>query len=368
MNILIAASYSAPFGGNFVGSLQDLCIRLKNRGDNVSFLFPSVNGEERPWMQWLRNSGYKVIIADLSQDAQKQVEYLKKVLNENQIDLVHLHFEIYTNLLRKHPEVFKGRKVLIHDHMGFTTGVGRAKQRVWLAAFSGVCMLHGFGVATVSKKKKGAYPLLTKKWYIPNGLSLKRNVDHISSREETRRELGIADDQKLVTIFGWDMKRKGVDIAAQAVYKLFSEGNNVVLGIIGGDVNKYHAFINQYGVDPDSPCILYIESREDVYSLHRAADVFLSASRDEGFPYAIIEAISQSTPVAVSDIPETKWALEYKKCSMYPVDDANACAEAIVKCIRFGKEPANEADIISQYSIEKWCDNILEKYDRMMRK
>ena len=265
MNILIAAYYTAPFGGNFIGSLQDLALKIREKGDNIVFLFPLIQSGKRPWMEWLENSGYQVILADLNVKEEQQIEFLREVLDKNQIDLIHLHFDMYFGLVMHHSEVFAKRKVLIHDHMGYSTGHSIIKQRIKFALYSAIYFKRGYGLITVSEQKKKAYPFLAKKWYIPNGLSLKRNVDHFASREETRQELGVQDDQILVTLLGWDMKRKGVDIAVQAIAKLYEEGHHVVLGLIGGDVEEYHSFIKQYGVDPDSPCILYIESREDIY-------------------------------------------------------------------------------------------------------
>ncbi|MCR5809463.1 MAG: glycosyltransferase family 4 protein [Clostridiales bacterium] len=368
MNILIAASYSAPFGGNFIGSMQDLGSRIRERGDEVFFLFPKLKDTERPWVNWLRESGYEVILADLNESGKQQADFLRDVIKTYRIDLAHLHFEIYNSLLLHDPSAFAGCKVLIHDHMGYATGRNEWRQKARLALNSAKFGPRGYGLITVWKRKKNAYILMSKKWYVPNGLSLKRQVAQFADRDRTRAELGIGDDQLLVTLLGWDMKRKGVDIAVQAVSRLYSKGENVVLGLIGGDMEKYHEFIRQYGVDPDSPFIRYINSREDIYSLHRAADVFLSASRNEGFPYSILEAVSQETPVVVSSIPETKWALQYKKCAMYPVEDEKACSEAIARALSFGGGDSNADEIIKQYSIDKWCDSILDKYDKMMRK
>lgn len=368
MNILIAADYSAPFGGNFIGSLQDLGLKLRERGDRVVFLFPKTRNGERAWIQWLRNTGYDVVLADLSVSEQDQIAFLREVLEANRIDLIHLHFGIYSRFLWKRPDVFGQRKVLIHDHMGFTTGVNRAKQNVRLAAYSALYAIRGYGLVAVSEKKRESYFFMLKKWHIPNGLSLKRNVDHFSDREQTRIELGIREDQILVLLLGWDMKRKGVDIAVKAVSKLYESGNNVVLGLIGGGVEQYHQFIRQYGVDPNNPYIAVLQGREDIYSLYRATDVFLSASRDEGFSYAILEAISQETPVAMSDIPETAWASNYEKCAIYPTEDENACANAIMRAIAFGRGPSNAEKIVEQFSIERWCDSIIDKYDRLMGK
>ena len=367
MNILMAAEYAAPFGGNFIGSLMELAQNLTERGDKVTFLFPAPQDGPKPWTEWLRRSGYEVLLADQSLAQTEQLHFLDGILREREIDLVHLHFEMYLHLFRKHYQELKPVKVLIHDHMGFATGRSLVKQKLRLATHSLDFAKNNFGLITVSKQKKAAYPFTRKKWFIPNGLSMRRNVDRFATREETRAELGLADDEILCTIFGWLMKLKGLDTAVKALSMLRQQGHKVLLGIIGGSKEGYADFIRVNGVDPDSDWIRYLGSREDVYSLHRAADVFMSLSRNEGFPYGILEAVSQNTPVVISDILETRWALDYEKSSMYPVEDPAACAEAILRSAAFGSAPSNAAAIIERYSIDKWCGRVMQIYDEMTR-
>lgn len=368
MNILIAAEYRAPFGGNFIGSLLDLAAAIKARGDSVVFLFPKRAEGERPWCDWIRKNGYEVLLADLNVPKQEQLLYLKSVLDEKKIDLMHLHFDIFGGLIRKHAKDLMPTQILIHDHMDYSTGRSEMKQKLRLTAYSAVYALYGFGLITVMEKKLNAYSLMPKKWFVPNGVSMIRNVASFSSRSETRKQLGIEDDERLAIMFGWDMKRKGVDIAAQAVSLLRQQGHQVLLGLIGGDKEKYRSFIGRNGVDPDCDWIRFIDSREDIFSLHRAADVLLSASRNEGFSYAILEAISQNTPIVVSDIPGTRWAEQYSKCAIYPTESPKACSDAILRAVQFGDAPSNAEEIMEEYSIEKWCVRVLEIYDRMCRK
>lgn len=367
MNVLIAAEYAAPFGGNFIGSLQDLARRLHQRGDQVTFLFPTPQDGPRPWADWLRRSGFEVILADPSLSQAEQLRFLDGVLRRHDIDLIHVHFEQYLHLFRKHYRELKPVKVLIHDHMGFATGRSLAKQKLRLAAHSLDFAKNGFGLITVSRQKKKAYPFTCKKWYVPNGLSLLRNVDRFADREETRAELGLEEDEILCTLFGWLMKLKGLDIAVKAISALRQQGHKVLLGIIGGHREGYADFIRACDVDPDSDWIRYLGSREDIYSLHRAADVFMSLSRNEGFPYGILEAISQNAPIVVSDIPETRWAMDYSKASTYPVEDPAACAEAILRAAAMGRADSNAAQIMERYSIDAWCSRVMELYDRMMK-
>ena len=84
---------------------------------------------------------------------------------------------------------------------------------------------------------------------------------------------------------------------------------SIVLGILGHSCtlndDSLHSIKEFAGVDPHSSFIKYLESTYDIFAYHKAADVYLSASRTEAFPYSVLESISQNTPLVVSDIPGT---------------------------------------------------------------
>lgn len=162
------------------------------------------------------------------------------------------------------------------------------------------------------------------------------------------------------------MHRKGLDIAVKAVSKIRKTDPTMLLGIVGiGDPpnpDRMKFILDTTGIDPESSWIRYLPSREDMFAYHRAADVYLSASRSEAFSYGILEAISQNTPVVVSDIKGTSWCHEYIKTVVYPTEDADACAEAIKKALSMGHDSSNAQDIVVSYSVQKWCDQMIEVY------
>jgi len=180
--------------------------------------------------------------------------------------------------------------------------------------------------------------------------------------------LGISPEEKAVLFLGWDLRRKGLDIAIRAIERLRDRGENAVLAVIGlgkgGEVCTSAAdYVSRTtNIDPHTAWIRYLDAEEDMFSVHRAADVFLSSSRSEAFSYGIIEAISQNVPVVVSDIKGTGWSWEYDKAFVYPVEDDLACADAIEKAIEAGASPSNRDSLCSKYSIEKWCNRIISAY------
>ena len=111
MRILIAADYPAPFSGNFIGSVLDLAVRIRERGDEVSFLFSVTPGGERSWSRWIKENGFQVLYADLTATEQEQINFLKSVLKDHKIDLMHLHFGMYNRLIWKYARELRPAKV-----------------------------------------------------------------------------------------------------------------------------------------------------------------------------------------------------------------------------------------------------------------
>ncbi len=367
MNILIAANYATPKSGNFIASLITLARKIRENGSNVYFVFP----KRADWIEWFEKENFNVDIIDYENySIDEQFCKLNELIKRYEIDIIHIHFGMFRQALVRNRSKIKSVKILVHDHMDLYVGANYFLQRMGFVFLSLVYAIKKITVITVNKQKKTNYFFLKRKWFVPNGLSLERYVSYSMTREECRAKLGLAPEEKTCFLLGWDLKRKGLDIALKAVQRCREKDPTVVLGIIGageGTPSDYaKAFIrNECGIDPDEPWIRYFDNFEDMFAVHRAIDIYISASRKEAFSYGILESISQNTPTVVSDIKGTKWASEYTNCHFYPVEDPDKCADAITKALQNGRRDSNYLDIIDKYSIDKWCNNIIEIYKKL---
>ena len=100
--------------------------------------------------------------------------------------------------------------------------------------------------------------------------------------------------------------------------------------------------------------------------LHRASDVYLSASRTEAFSYGILEAISQNVPVVVSDIEGTKWSWKYTKTIKFKGENINQCAKAIEKALEMRENESNRSEMLEKYHIDIWCKRIIDIYRKIV--
>lgn len=368
MNIVIAADYTAPTSGNFIASCVELGRALQIRGDGLAFIFPESRNTlvEDSWVGWLKREGFPVYLVSADLNDPQRYTFLRDVLRKQNAEILHIHFGLFHREAIRHTKEL-GVRILIHDHMGFPADGAPAKYRVRCLALSLLYRIRGICIVSVSPEKNRIYRM-AKHCCIPNGLSRFRNVAGSLSREQMRQELGLRPEEKLCLFLGWDPRGKGLDIALQAVKERRKVDPGLILGIVGMGTGPGEAgaeFICAAGVDPHEAWIRYLPSREDMFAYHRAADVYLSASRSEAFSYGILEAISQNTPVAASDIRGTAWCHAYSKAVVYPTEEVPACAAAIGKALDMGRSDSNAEDIAEQYSIANWCERMLAVYRRL---
>ena len=120
-------------------------------------------------------------------------------------------------------------------------------------------------------------------------------------------------------LFGWSPHVKGVDIAIDAVAGLACQDESVVLGIVGtDDLRRYVAKRMPEGLPS---WLRLLAPTDQVADLLHAASVFLSASRNEGLPYSVCEAMAAGTAVALSDIPALAWAHKAPGAVFFPPGD-----------------------------------------------
>lgn len=366
------ADYRTPCSGNFIASLLELAEKMRDAGNTVCFLFlEHRNGGGYTWSGWLEENGFSVSLLNEQMRMDDVLNYLTEMIRQKHIDIIHSHFGLYHRLLIQNAGKL-GVKVVFHDHMDFSPEGNMAKQKLRCLVHSAVYRITGIHVVSVMKQKSQAYLFCGRKLnhYVPNGLSFRRNAPNDVTREVRREQLGISPDDKLCLLLGWDKYGKGVDIAVRAVEYYRRTDPSLHLGFIGLGCPPYQGTLDwiaeKTGVDPQSQWLHFFPSFEDMFACYRAADVFLSASRKEAFSYALLEAISQNTPVVMSNVEGTAWAQPYSRCAVYPTEDVQACAAAIKKALGFCEIPSNAEEIVSKYSIDLWCERIMEIYQKVL--
>jgi glycosyltransferase involved in cell wall biosynthesis len=143
---------------------------------------------------------------------------------------------------------------------------------------------------------------------IPNGVS--RDRFYPISKTEARRSLGFPPERKVILSVGHLTPNKGFDLIIKGLKILFDQFNhkNLYLVIVGDGTAKVQlkTLVSSLRLDEH---VLFAGgvSHDDLHIWYSAADVMCLASKMEGWPNVLLEALACGTPVVgttVGGIPE----------------------------------------------------------------
>jgi len=132
---------------------------------------------------------------------------------------------------------------------------------------------------------------------IRNGVDTARFVAApVAMRADVRRHLGLDERARVAVCAGSLIARKNCLSVVRAVRNV--DAPNLVAIFVGGGVLEAELRRAAHG----DPRIRFTGHVDDVAPYLQAADFFVSASRSEGMPSAVLEAIACGLPLVLSDI------------------------------------------------------------------
>ena len=208
---------------------------------------------------------------------------------------------------------------------------------------------------------------------IPRG----RDASELGERTAARRDaaraaLGLSAAERLVLAVGRHEFQKGFDVLTRAFARVRAahpEARLVVAGRPGAGTTELRSLIAQLDV---ARAVDLLGFRADVADLLCAADVFVSASRWEGSPGGVLEAMALAAPIVATDIAPVREVLgDASGARLVPVDDVGALATAIFDALGDRSEgtagtAALRARFLEHYTIERVADRMREFYERAL--
>lgn len=272
---------------------------------------------------------------------------LERALREFDPDVVHAH-GLRAYLACK--ELFVPTVATVHNcvYEDFVTTYGERRAR-WMTKKELAALRRFDAVAACS----GSNAEYLRREYGLECVSVRNGVDQrrffplaASRREGLRRELGIEPGTLAVVATGGCSERKGTLPLAS--------GFSSALAGVPFHSGTVKAELHVFGEGP-----LYGECRglglesvvfhgfePDVVPWLQAADLFVSASRSEGMPLAVLEALSCGCPALLSDIAphrEIAGAVQGQGCvRLFDASDEDSCAKGLAGA--FGLLPKRPAD------------------------
>lgn len=230
---------------------------------------------------------------------------IKKLIQEENFDLIHCHTPVVSILTRLVARNFrkKGTKVIYTAH-GFHFFKG-APFLSWLIYFpvEYICSFFTDILITINQED---YHLAKKVMkakkieYIPGvGIDVDKYKNVSVDKKSKRKELGVPEDEVMLLSVGELSHRKNHQVVISALKELNNE--NIHYCIVGqGSLEKQlRNMVNNLGLEQQ---VHFLGFRSDVNELCKIADIFVFPSLQEGLPVALMEAMAAGLPVVCSNI------------------------------------------------------------------
>lgn len=366
MRLLHLTNFGSPYPGSFIPVIIQLMRRARERGMVVEVVFGPL-AEGRSWLGELDDARIPWRIApDVSRRTLSR--WVGDVLDEaSGPTILHTHFTRFdvpaAVAARRRPDT----NVIWHFHTPLADSLAiRLRNRMKVTVpgrrvAAIVCVSSDLRERLI---RRGAPP--EKLHVLPNAIDTDRfPLAANDERRQARGRLGLPLDATVVLHLGWDWRRKGGDIFLDAVASL---RKSLEEPLVGATVSSE----NEAGASDLPEGIVALAPTPDVQSLYAAADVFVSPSRAEGQPYAVMEALSCGTPVVASDIPgHSLVAKDLSACKIVPSEDPRGVAAAVQTLLardatttRADAAAAHEA-MVTRFGVRAWSNKLLDCYERL---
>ena len=230
---------------------------------------------------------------------------LKKLINNEQYDLIHCHTPvggILTRLAARKARK-KGTKVIYTAH-GFHFFKG-APLINWLFYYPAekICSYFTDVLITINQEdfKLANDKLKAKKVvYIPGvGVETSKFQSVLVNKNDKRQELGLSSKNIILLSVGELNINKNHQIIIKALAKINDTNVHYIIAGVGDSRMKLLSLSNELGVQNNVHLLGY---RSDIAELCHSADVFCFPSLREGLSVALMESMSTGLPCVVSKI------------------------------------------------------------------
>lgn len=189
------------------------------------------------------------------------------------------------------------------------------------------------------------------------------------ARQMLRGKLGIPEDAFVLIYAAEFSQRKSQSVVIRAMEHL-PEQVRLILAGEGTLREECRALARTLGLEDR---VVFPGQIRDVPAWYAMADAVVSASRSEGLPFHIMEAMYAGLPVVASGVKgHVDLITDGATGLLYPYGDGGACAERILQLAtseRLRRELARNARAnVEQYALERVLPVVWAQYNRLVQR
>jgi glycosyltransferase involved in cell wall biosynthesis len=231
------------------------------------------------------NSGFRMI---------KQYRELNRLISNNRPDVIHIttsgRLAVIRDVLLLKTAKKKGVPTVYHIRFGRIKEIAQKKTREWKLISK--AMLLATEVMAIDNT---TYNAIQQHLPTVNVVCVPNPID-ISNLPEP-----VISSSKTIMFLGWVIKTKGIEELLSAWKKVYKENNDWKLRIVGPCEVEYLDYLKSHysfeGVIYEGE-----KSHKEAMDLLNSSEIFILPSYTEGFPNAVLEAMSLSKPIIATRV------------------------------------------------------------------
>ena len=202
---------------------------------------------------------------------------------------------------------------------------------------------------------------------IPNGFDVSKFYP--MSRADSRQKLGLPLDKKIVLYVGNLVPVKGVDILIDAFDRIRSVDDGPVLYCVGdgSEAPLLKSRIKERNLEKNV-FLLGRRPHDEIPLWMNACDLFVLASRNEGWPTVLSEVLACGKPVVGTNVGSIPDIMRHEFLGeVVPTEDPVALSNGIQRVLNYPDDSAKIRSYASQYTWDHISSSILKTYEATLR-
>lgn len=371
--------------------------KIKEKQKNKKVLFTAtvvkthINVFHLPYLKWFKEQGYEVHVAakndfvnepciipncdkfydinfarfPFSKTNIKAYKQLKKIIKENNYDIIHCHTPVAGVLTRLAARNCKNTTVIYTAHgFHFFKGAPLLNRLIYYPV-ERFCARFTNKLITINKEdyeraKKFSLRKNGKVYYVPGvGIDIEKIRNSKVDMCQKKKELGIPENISVLLSVGELNKNKNHIVVLNALSKL--QDKRFIYLICGrGTLKEYlEEKIKELRLNNNVKLLGY---RNDITEILKIADLFIFPSKREGLPVSLIEAMAADLPAIASNVRGNRDLISKK--NLFEPDNVDALVKLIEKQVDNIENDSSKAKYknLKQYSLQNVIKQMAEIY------